>query len=71
MKKRKKDYINPIDEDSITENPKGLTYPHHRGSLPVIPTQEGDIKSKSISAMEHQTDIQLLQIKDVKFHHYV
>ena len=57
------DYINPIDEDSITETPHSLTYGHHRGSFPVVPTEQGQIKSKALSSMEHQTDIQMLQIK--------
>ena len=61
--KKKKDIINPIDKDNITENPGSLTYGHHRGSFPVIPTKQGTIKSKAISAMEHQTDMQLDQIK--------
>ena len=56
--------INPIDKDKITDDPGTLSYGHHRGSLPVIPTKEGDIKSKAVSAMEHQTDIQLQQIKE-------
>jgi hypothetical protein len=57
------DFINPIDEDSITETPHSLTYGHHRGSFPVVPTEQGQIKSKALSSMEHQTDIQMLQIK--------
>jgi len=61
---KKKEFINPIDKDNITETPNTLTYGHHRGSLPVKPTEEGQIKSKALSAMEHQTDIQLLQIKE-------
>ena len=61
--KNKKNIENPIDEDNITENPGTLTYGHHRGSFPIIPTKQGAIKSKAISAMEHQTDIQLDQIK--------
>jgi len=63
-KENKKDFINPIDEDHITETPHSLTYGHHRGSLPIKPTEEGQVKSKALSAMEHQTDIQLLQIKE-------
>ena len=61
--KNKKDIINPIDKDNITENPGSLTYGHHRGSFPIIPTKQGAIKTKAISAMEHQTDMQLDQIK--------
>ena len=57
-------FINPIDDDHITETPSTLTYGHHRGSSPIVPTKEGEIKSKALSAMEHQTDIQLLQIKE-------
>ncbi len=62
--KENNDFINPIDDDHITETPGTLTYGHHRGSLPIVPTKEGEIKSKALSAMEHQTDIQLLQIKE-------
>lgn len=61
---KKENFVNPIDDDHITENPGTLTYGHHRGSLPIVPTKEGEIKSKALSAMEHQTDIQLLQIKE-------
>lgn len=57
------DFINPIDSDNVTNHPNTLTYGHHRGSLPVKPTKEGQIKSKALSAMEHQTDMQLDQIK--------
>ena len=61
--KNKKKIENPIDEEHITDQPGTLTYGHHRGSFPVIPTKQGTIKSKAISAMEHQTDMQLDQIK--------
>ena len=61
---QKKNISNPIDKDNVTDNPNSLTYGHHRGSFPVIPTKEGVIKNKALSAMEHQTDIQLKQIKD-------
>ena len=60
----KKNINNPIDKDNITETPNTLSYGHHRGSFPIIPTKEGVIKNKALSAMEHQTDIQLKQIKD-------
>ncbi len=62
--KKDKDFINPIDDDHITDNPHSLSYGHHRGSLPVTPTNQGKMKSKALSAMEHQTDIQLEQIKE-------
>ena len=55
--------INPIDPDTITEHPDTLAYPHHRGSLPVVPTAQGEIKIKALGAMQHQTNQQLGQIK--------
>ena len=63
MSDEKKDIINPIDKDNVTETPGTLTYGHHRGSMPVVPTKEGQMKGQALSAMEHQTDMQLHQIK--------
>ena len=57
-------FINPIDKDNITETPNTLAYPHHRGGVPIIPSKQGDIKHKALSAMEEQTNTQLLQIKE-------
>ena len=62
-KQNKEEFINPIDEDNITDTPSTIEYGHHRGSLPVAPTDEGQTKSKALSAMQHQTDMQLEQIK--------
>lgn len=59
---KKKDFINPIDPDHITENPHSLEYPHHSGSALVKPEDKGKIKGRAMSAMEHQTDMQLSQI---------
>lgn len=56
------DFINPIDPDKITENPSSLEYPHHAGSALVKPEDVGKKKGLAISAMEHQTDMQLNQI---------
>ncbi len=64
MDKEEKDFINPIDKDKITENPGTLPYAHTVGSAQVKPTHQGMIKSKALSAMEEQTDIQLRQIKE-------
>lgn len=64
MEEKKSERINPIDKDHITEEPGTLSYGHHRGSMPVVPTKQGVIKGNALSAMEHQTDIQLLQIKE-------
>ena len=56
------EFINPIDPDKITENPSSLEYPHHAGSALVKPEDKGKIKGRALSAMEHQTDMQLDQI---------
>lgn len=64
MEKNKfKDFVNPIDKDKITENPSTLPYAHTVGGAVVKPTKEGVIRSRSLSAMEEQTDMQLSQIK--------
>jgi len=57
-------FENPIDEDHITENPKGLEYPHHRGSALVKPEDKGRIKGRALAAMEQQTDRQMGQIQE-------
>jgi hypothetical protein len=56
------EFVNPIDPDKITENPHSLEYPHHAGSALVKPEDQGRIKGNALSAMEHQTDMQLSQI---------
>lgn len=56
------EFINPIDPDNITENPHSLEYPHHAGSALVKPEDQGKLKGRALSAMEHQTDMQLSQI---------
>ncbi|MBL4704921.1 MAG: DUF2452 domain-containing protein [Flavobacteriales bacterium] len=63
MNEEKEEFENPIDKDTVTENPSSLAYPHHRGSLPVAPNKQGEIKIKAMSAMQHQTDQQLMLIK--------
>jgi hypothetical protein len=62
MSNEKSDFVNPIDPDKITENPHSLAYPHHAGSALVKPEDQGKIKSRALSAMDHQTDMQLGQI---------
>jgi hypothetical protein len=56
------EFQNPIDPDKITETPHSLEYPHHAGSALVKPEDQGKIKGRALSAMEHQTDLQLNQI---------
>lgn len=60
--KKDKDFVNPIDKDKITENPSTLEYGHNVGSAVVKPEDMGKLKSRSITSMEHQTDLQLGQI---------
>lgn len=57
------DFQNPIDPDHITETPNTLEYPHHAGSALVKPEDQGKLKGRAIAAMEHQTDMQLDQIR--------
>jgi len=54
---------NPIDKDHTTETPGSLPYAHHRGSAVIKTTKESVIKSRALSAMEEQTDMQLDQIR--------
>ena len=56
------DFINPIDPEKVTENPHSLAYPHHAGSAVVKRIDQGKMKGRAVSAMEHQTDMQLQQI---------
>lgn len=55
-------FENPIDPDKITETPHSLEYGHNVGSALVKPEDEGKLKGRALSAMEHQTDMQLDQI---------
>ena len=57
-------FENPIDKDKVTETPGSLEYGHHLGSAVVKPEDQGKMKGRAISAMEHQTDMQLKQIYD-------
>ncbi|MEZ4937708.1 MAG: DUF2452 domain-containing protein [Crocinitomicaceae bacterium] len=59
---KKKQFINPIDPDKITESPNSIEYPHHLGSAIVKPEDKGRIKGNAMAAMESQTDMQLHQI---------
>ena len=56
------EFENPIDKDKVSENPHSLEYGHHPGSAIVKPEDQGKLKGRAISAMEHQTDMQLDQI---------
>lgn len=54
---------NPIDKEKTAENPGLLPYPHTVGSIVIKPEDRGLIKSKALSAMYDQTDVQLGQIQ--------
>lgn len=56
--------INPIDPDTITESPGLIPYPHTIGSPAFAPNNQGAIKSRSMKAMEEQSNMQLGQIKE-------
>ncbi len=58
------DFQNPIDADKVTEKPSTLPYAHHVGSALVKPIDRGKTIGRAVAAMEHQTDIQLSQIRE-------
>ena len=65
MKKEQKGeekFVNPIDPDKVSEHPHSLEYGHHSGSALIKPEDQGKLKSRSLNAMDHQTDMQLGQI---------
>jgi hypothetical protein len=64
MKKEKKEWQNPIDEDKVTENPHNLPYAHTVGSAVIFPEDKDRIKSSAMSAMVEQTNVQMKQIYD-------
>jgi hypothetical protein len=57
------EFINPIDKDKVAENPGTLPYPHHIGGIVIRPEDNGKIKSKALTAMREQTNIQMNQIQ--------
>lgn len=63
-KKDQDEFVNPIDPDKTTENPGLIPYPHHVGSPAFAPTEKGVIKSRSMQAMEEQSNMQLQQIQE-------
>jgi hypothetical protein len=64
MNNKMENFINPIDKDSITENPSTLPYPHERGGQLIKPLDKGRIKGNALAAMYEQSDMQLDQIKE-------
>ena len=60
----KKDFINPIDKDKVTDSPHNLPYSHTVGGSVVKPIDKGRMKGLAVSAMYEQTDMQLEQIRE-------
>lgn len=54
---------NPIDKDKVSENPGLIDFPHHLGSAPIIKNDPALIKTKAMSAMIEQTQVQWQQIQ--------
>lgn len=63
MTEKEPEFINPIDEDKVAENPGLLPYAHTVGSALIKPVDRGKIKGRAVSAMYEQTDRQLDQIR--------
>jgi len=57
------EFKNPIDKDKVAENPGLLAYPHHVGGMVINPEDNGKIKSRALTAMREQTNIQMNQIQ--------
>lgn len=55
---------NPIDKDKVAEQPGLLPYAHHAGSAMIKPEDRGKIKSRALSAMYEQTDMQMKNIHE-------
>lgn len=58
------DIQNPIDKEKVAERPSTLPYAHHVGSAIVKPIDRGKTIGRAVAAMEHQTDMQLAQIRE-------
>ncbi len=57
-------FVNPIDEDKVSDQPHLLPYAHHVGSAIIKPIDKGKVKGLAMSAMYQQTEKSLLQIKE-------
>jgi len=57
-----KEFVNPIDPDSVAENPAFLPYAHTVGGAVIRPEDKGKLQGRSITAMEQQTQRQMQQI---------
>ena len=64
MTEHKDNFINPIDEDLITDRPSTLPYAHERGGQLIKPIDKGRLKGNALSAMYEQSDMHLDQIRE-------
>ena len=53
---------NPIDKDKVSDMPGLLEYAHHVGSAIIKPEDSGKIKSRALTAMREQTNMQVKNI---------
>ena len=53
---------NPIDKDKVADLPGLLEYAHHVGSAIIKPEDSGKIKSRALTAMREQTNMQVKNI---------
>ena len=53
---------NPIDKDKVADLPGLLEYAHHVGSALIKPEDSGKIKSRALTAMREQTNMQVKNI---------
>ena len=63
-KEGKDGFVNPIDDDKITDRPGLLQYAHHLGSAIIKPIDEGRTKGVAMAAMFEQTGNQLNQLRE-------
>jgi len=53
---------NPIDKDKVADLPGLLEYAHHVGSALIKPEDKGKIKSRALTSMREQTEMQVNQV---------
>lgn len=61
--KKEEEFVNPIDEDKIAENPHLLPYAHTVGGAKIKPIDKGRTKGLAVEAMREQTEMQLDQLR--------
>ncbi|MEL6653962.1 MAG: DUF2452 domain-containing protein [Bacteroidota bacterium] len=58
------EFVNPIDEDKIAQNPHSLPYAHTVGSPIIKPIDKGKVKGRAMQAMVEQTGTQMDRIRE-------